>query len=387
MARGRTLPRLPELRWWDVAFMAFILSLPITYIVNGYPSYNAIASLVSRLLIWGVPYWFGRMCFRSAESARTLLHATVLGSLIYAPLALWEIRMSPQLHTLLYGAFQHSFAQMIRGGGYRPIVFTRHGLELALWFGVTLIGVVAFRRLGRAAPKWIQASWWVAPAFIALVVMCKSLGATVLSMVAAISIAFRWSRHCLLLVIVAGSCYVAGRIALDDLVYQYVLPWLEFLSSERAESFQFRMDNERFLLSRAWEQPLTGWAPEGFGIINTDGMTREDALAAGTIVKDSLWIITFGTSGFLGLCTLYSVLLAGATRCYWDRGARGVVEVMALSAIVGIVLLDTVSNSNVNAVAILFAASSLSVGVDGLSTGSSNRAACKTWSGRVRPRV
>ena len=62
----------------------------------------------------------------------------VLGGLIYVPLCLFEVRMSPQLHNMVYGFAQHSFGQTVRGGGWRPMVFMQHGLAVGLFMSVML---------------------------------------------------------------------------------------------------------------------------------------------------------------------------------------------------------------------------------------------------------
>ena len=44
-----------------------------------------------------------------------------------------EVRLSPQINTWIYGFFQHDFIQMMRYGGFRPIVFLPHGLWVAFF--------------------------------------------------------------------------------------------------------------------------------------------------------------------------------------------------------------------------------------------------------------
>ena len=62
--------------------------------------------------------------------------------MIYVPLCLFEIKMSPQLHQLVYGYHQHGFDQTIRLGGFRPMVFMQHGLAVGFWMtAASLIGV------------------------------------------------------------------------------------------------------------------------------------------------------------------------------------------------------------------------------------------------------
>ncbi len=77
------------------------------------------------------------------------------------------------------------------------------------------------------------------------------------------------------------------------------------LGEDRAESIQFRVDNERRLVQRAWIRPLLGWGRYG----RSFGFDEEGHLAA---IPDSLWIITFGGTGFCA---------SSAWACCW-RGLR-----------------------------------------------------------------
>ena len=360
LIRGKELPRIGKIRWYDAVFAGWVTALPISYILNGYPLYNAFAALFAKVMMWAVPYWAGRLCFQSSASARILLQCIVIGALTYVPLAAWEIRMSPQLHTTIYGQFQHSFAQMIRGDGFRPIVFTEHALVLAMWFGVALTAATSLRKLGRTAPRWSQGAWWMLPLFILMIPMCKSLGPMVLGFVATASIQFRPCRHALVICTLAAIAYIVARIFFDEVTYQAISYWLDYLPAERAQSFQFRMDNERLLLARAWDQPWIGWVAEGYRAVKIEGLRPDEATVQ--VVTDSLWIIVFGTTGFMGIFTLYPVLIASATRGYWDASVRQLTESKALSAIVAMLMLDTVSNGWYSPVATLATGAALSVG-------------------------
>jgi hypothetical protein len=360
LVSGQRLPRVTKLRWWDIAYALWVVALPISYLANDFPIYNALSALFKKVMMWGVPFWVGRSCFQSAASARLLIQSIVIGGLINVPLAAWEIRMSPQLHTTLYGQFQHSFGQMMRDGGFRPIVFTEHALVLALWFGITLIAATALRKSGRHAPIWVQKSWWILPCFITILPMCKSMGAIILGFSATASVAFRWCRPAIPAMLATAVVYIGARILFDDFTYQATLQLLEYLPPERAHSFQFRMDNESTLLAHAWKQPWLGWVNEGFRKVIVDGVLLTDSGAE--IITDSLWIIVFGTTGLWGLITLYSVLLASATRHCWDASARHLVEAQVLSTIVAVLLLDTIANGWFGPVATLCTGAALSVG-------------------------
>ncbi len=88
--------------------------------------------------------------------------------------------MSPQLHYMVYGFYQHDFAQTIRMGGWRPTVFMEHGLMVGMWMSMAaLIGVWlwwtgAVKEIG-PVPMWV-----LTPILVVTAVLCKSTGALVL---------------------------------------------------------------------------------------------------------------------------------------------------------------------------------------------------------------
>ncbi len=355
----KRIPRIAKFYWWDALYCAWILSLPISYLLNGYPTYSFASSLFIRTIEWGVPFWIGRSCFQSPASARAYLQVIVVGGLVYVPLALWEMRMSPQLHTNIYGAFQHSFAQMVRGSGFRPIVFTEHALVTALWFATALTAASGLRRMRDNTPEWMRNAWWIAPALGISLLLCKSAGALVLGTVGYAALAFRLGRLALAMTIAAAIAYVFCRIFFDATTVAFVAELMQFLPPERAESFQYRIDMEIQLLERAWGQPIIGWCNEGFKSISTT--TYDGFEAQAKIVSDSLWIIVFGTSGFLGLIPLYWTLLASSTRGLLQQLTKGVSEVQVLSTIAAMIMVNSIPNGHVGPVAIMTVAAALGV--------------------------
>ena len=77
-----------------------------------------------------------------------MLRGLVVAGLIYSLPMLFEVRMSPQLHTWIYGYFPHSFGQQMRDGGFRPVVFIGHGLGVAFFVMTTVVAAAAFWRTG-----------------------------------------------------------------------------------------------------------------------------------------------------------------------------------------------------------------------------------------------
>src|SRR5437870_12226972 len=88
--------------------------------------------------------------------------------------------LNPQLHLWIYGFRQHSFAQQMRDGGYRPLVFMQHGLMVAMWMAMTtLVGAWLWksktvRQIGEV-PMYL-----LVPAMLFTVYLCKSKYAVLL---------------------------------------------------------------------------------------------------------------------------------------------------------------------------------------------------------------
>lgn len=120
-------------RLWDLPALIWCLCPIATSISNDLGFYDGLSNALDNTLLWGVPYFLGRLYFSDLAALRELALGIVIGGLIYVPLCLIEIRMSPQLHRWVYGYYQHSFLQTIKAGGYRPMVFMQHGLAVAVW--------------------------------------------------------------------------------------------------------------------------------------------------------------------------------------------------------------------------------------------------------------
>ena len=248
---------------------------------------------------------------------------------------------------------------MIRGDSFRPIVFTEYGLVTALWFATTMTAATGLRRMRGDVPKWMRNAWWIAPSLGFSLLLCKSTGAIALGIIAYAAIASRLGRLVLAMTIATSILYVVFRIFFDTATAESVAELLQYLPTERAASFQFRIDMETKLLQRAWGQPLVGWCNEGFRAIS--GIGRDGFEAQANIVSDSLWIIVFGTTGFLGLIPLYLTLLASATRGLRQKMTQGVSEVQVLSTIAAIIMINSIPNGHLGPVAIMTVAAVLGV--------------------------
>src|SRR5262249_43590891 len=153
---------------------------------------------------------------------------------------LFEVRMSPQLHTWIYGYFPSSFAQTYRDGGFRPVVFIGHGLLVAFF---TMTTIVAAAVLSRTRTRVLRLpSCRVAIYLSAVLLLCKSAGALVYGLVSVPLVRFASPRTQLrvatVLAIVA-LLYPVFRSA-DFVPVKFIENMVASISTERAASLKTR---------------------------------------------------------------------------------------------------------------------------------------------------
>ncbi|MBD2394113.1 O-antigen ligase domain-containing protein [Cyanobacterium aponinum FACHB-4101] len=298
-----------ELKWIDYPMIFFGIAHLFSSLTNGLGLYDGINSSVTQIVQWGMPYFLGRLYLNNLSGLKELAINIIKAGLLYVPLCLYEVRMSPQLHNIVYGYFPHSFAQTMRFGGWRPQVFMQHGLMVGL-FMMTATLVAIWLWQGRVIAKiWNIPIEWVVVILFVTFILIKSTGAYAL-MVMGLGILFsaKWLRLnlplILLLLGIVGYLIIAssGNLQTDNIIssLQQIFP------EDRVESLEFRFDNEELLGEKARERILFGWGGWGRNRIYAENWAGEMESVS---VTDSLWIIVFGINGLFGLITLFSSLL------------------------------------------------------------------------------
>ena len=123
-----------------------------------------------------IPFFLGRQFLRSETSNVEILRVLVIAGLLYSVPMLFEIRMSPQLHTWIYGYFgAGAFSQTMRGGGFRPTVFLPSGLSLAFFTMTTAVAAAALWRTCTYIARFPLVG--VTAYLGVMLVLCKTLGA------------------------------------------------------------------------------------------------------------------------------------------------------------------------------------------------------------------
>lgn len=311
---------------------------------------EALAQCLNQALLLS-PLLLARNFFRTDEDIRDLLWAMLLAGLVYSLPMLLEVRLSPQLNIWIYGYFQHSFEQMIRGDGFRPIVFLYHGLWAAF---LALTGMLAAVAIGRSEDGRRAVLWWGLAGYLGLVlVLCKSLASLLYGLaflpvliLLGLKMQIRVAMFLACLVLIYPTLKTFHLVPEDRIISA-----AEAVDADRANSLRFRLDNENVLIDRAMERPVFGWGTWGRNqIYNSAGEI--------TTTTDGRWIITIGVYGTVGFFAEFGLLLLPIFLVWWrvsrEAGQHppfvgGAVMILAIN------VLDMVPNATLTPMTWLFA--------------------------------
>jgi len=338
-----------KLRWIDLPMIVWCLCPFASSMSNDLGLYDGVTAVFHRTVAWGLPYFIGRLYFSDLDGLRELAIGVFIGGLIYVPLCLYEIRMSPQLHTIIYGYHQHSFAQTLRFGGWRPTVFMQHGLMVGMWMiSASLAGVWLWMSGTMKKMGNIPLPYFLIPLLVTTVLV-KSFGALVLLVVglaALFATKYVNSRTALCCLILVPPVYMVmrtsgyGRDQLVDMAERVG-------GEERAGSLDARLRQEDVLSDKALEQPLFGWGGWGRNMVYDESGNK--ALRG----NDGFWIIVLGTNGLVGLSAVYAafllpvgVLIWRTRPEVWSSPAGG--ALVALSVILLLHMIDCIPNGMIN---------------------------------------
>jgi len=301
-------------------------------------------SVTLGLLVSLIPFLLARKFLAFPEQQRMLMLSFVIAGFVYSFLALFEVRMSPQLNFMIYGFFPHSFEQHIRPGGFRPLVFLHHGLWLAIFFSVTILAAFSLSRTVNAneRAKYLAVGLWL----LLTLSLSNSLGALVIAVVL-LPIALLFGPRTqlylcavlALIILVYPALRAVGMVPVDA-----ILSWAEGVSPYRAQSLEFRLTNEEQLLSRALERPFFGWG--GFGrnmVFDEFGVERS--------ITDGHWIIVVGEGGWARYLAEFGLLcMPAVVAAFAYHKSRFGFETTGLMLMLVANLIDLIPNASITPV-------------------------------------
>jgi len=343
-------------RWIDLPMLVWCLCPVVSSVINGLGLYDGVSTSLDQVVTWGIPYFLGRLYLGDIDGLRDLAFGFLIGGLVYVPLCLYEIRMSPQLHHTLYGYHQHSFSQTHRFGGWRPTVFMDHGLMVGMWMSMASLAGIWLWTSGALKPfRGIAPPWFLVPLLITTV-LCKSAGALVL-LLGGLTLLWwvrrRPGRVPIYLLGVVAPLYILVRLT-GLWSGGEIVEAVKAVSVERAASVEARLRQETMLAARAMQQPVFGWG-------RSRGRWRvRDESGRDITVTDGQWIIEFAQRGFVGLGAWLTVFLLPGVALLrripppeWTRAFAA--SAAALAVVVGLYLVDCIPNAHLTPVVLLAA--------------------------------
>lgn len=305
--------------------------------------YELFGQVVLDLMIVYGTYYLGRVLFSRLQDVLAFVRVMFGFGLVYAGLALIELRFSPQLHTWVYGFMQSDFMHAARAGGYRPMIFLQQGLVFARFMAVALISGILLWRMNLLGKKGLVGL--IIGSLIFMV--CKSLGALIFYLLFGPIVAFASSKMHRRVIFVFAFIVAAYPLArgLDLIPVDDLLEIFASYSQERADSMMTRFDNEAELLDRARERIWFGWG--GFGrslVYNDEGIP--------TSIVDGEWIGIMGYRGIIGFIGSYGLyllpLFLAVRRIKMLQSTEHQLVLGGFAIITTILALDTIPNAASN---------------------------------------
>jgi hypothetical protein len=335
--------------WFDIPMLVLCFCPFGTNAAENIDMWDSFSWSVNQIITWGMPYFIGRVYFTDAEACRELAIGFFISGLVYIPICLFEIRMSPQLSKFLYG-FDTGYSGQ-RLGGWRPTGLMASGLMLGMWMtaaslcGVWLWFTGSLTRLGR-----YKASTLVV-ALVIVTILCKSTGSLVLLAAGLGTLwAIRYTRVAFLYFLLCAVPIAYPIIRAGGMWdgSQAVAFAKSTVGADRAQSLQFRFRNEDMLSEKALRRATWGW-----GRFGKSRVYDENGKDIST--TDGLWIITLGISGIVGLTAVTTIYLLPGIRFWWrtraaDWSDPSFAAISAFSVILGMYAIDNILNAMINPV-------------------------------------
>ncbi|PKH85171.1 O-antigen ligase family protein [Colwellia sp. Bg11-28] len=330
------------------AFILFIVCIPILNVffnqepmfngqiwIRGLSFYDAIVHM-SNQYVRLLPFIIGVSVCDKAEDLDKIIKLLIKAGLIYSILFFIEVRLSPQLHSWFYGFFPHSFAQQIRYGGVRPVVFMGHGLLVATFYMVCLC-VTAIELKTCENKNRIQ-TIFIFMLFTLIMLNTRTVGAIVLAFTVSFLILFtQIKKQKFFTLSFVALFFIYPTLSIFDLIpYQYVIDFIAGIDVERAQSLDVRFNNEIRLLDHIKDNFFVGWG----------GMGRNRFY---NTISDGYWLIIMGYYGFLYFFAYFGLFSLGLV------SKKTVIETARLNQIftglallLSAVLIDQLPNSSLS---------------------------------------
>lgn len=268
----------------------------------GLTTHDMVSGFVATALGIGLPFMLGRWASSDMGNLRVALSAIVACAVLYSGFIWIELRFSPQFHNWVYGFHPQGFDQAFRWGGYRPFVFTAHGLALSSFILVAMLASLGLKAVRQRVAGFSTGT--LALYLGVVLLLCRSTGAIIMGIVALLAIGLlRSTLLARVAAVLVAVCLAFPLMRITGTAPdEALLNMASSLQKDRAGSLEYRFTNEKMLTERAVEKLWTGWGGFGRGRVF-------DAEGRDLTVTDGYWIILFGERGLIGLYGCFALLV------------------------------------------------------------------------------
>jgi hypothetical protein len=283
-------------QWLDLAYALVIIGQFLTSIVNDLGAKDGFSSGIQCLRDYLPIIILARLYITSFPDLLQTMRTIIGGAFVYSAICVLEWRFSPQLHTYLYGYFQHSFDEFVRFDHFRPIGFLRHAIELSVFMATSAVmaGWLHYKKMLK--PLWGFVPPWavIAALLIGLAVTMTFSGYASFLLCIAILVLVRFTRTRWVLVIlpVVAIAWMVGRSS-RTLGTRLFLDITRKVNPEHIDSLIYRLNSEQLNLASVSRNFFLGQG-------TLHGAAR-DSEGNFVLALDAWWLINLVFFGIIGL--------------------------------------------------------------------------------------
>jgi hypothetical protein len=330
-----------QLSIWDLPMLAWCIVPIFSAVANEQSIGVSLSGGLYQLLSWGVPYLVGRLYFSDTASLLLAAKALVIAGLAYVPICLVEIFVGPQLYAHLYGYQPYRWIGAQRYFGFRPVGLLEDGNQLGIWMATSaLIAVYLWKRNLVKDIIGIPVAW-IGGILLAVTILCQSAGSIILLIGLLLFLFFSrrdLARTLTALVLLGVVTLMALRlsnvISLRTIVKQNMAAnaGAQFLKKLGRGSLGWRLSQDERYVGIALERPILGSGEWDWWKVSSSRPW-------------SLWLLTFGMYGIVGLLALEGLQFIPVARTIWSPLARSETDGPDLSrALATVILMSALDN-------------------------------------------
>lgn len=343
-AHKKKIPPLPTSNLSKILLIGLVISPIFSVLTNQealfygpavWPGVNFSGFLqieLDNIALFVVPFLAGYHFINTEERQKTFLKMFVIAGFIYTIPILFEIRMSPHLHSNLYGYHPHDFIQQMRAGGFRAMVFIGHGLLVAMFMAmVTLAAIFLYKE--QLAP--MKKFGYGGLAFLLFVVVVSKTMSALIYLIIFGAASFFLSRKLITRICFCVAalimCYPALRM--DYIPTDDIALYVKDIDEERYHSLKYRLDNEAIIVEHTGRKPLFGWSALGRNLV------YDPQTGAQLSVVDGYWVLIFSSWGWVGYIIFFGLLCFPVMRVHMHYTSKKASEPIPLCLCAIVVML------------------------------------------------